>query len=165
MQMPPIPPDALRIFFGDSEGYSLEQRFIVWKIGDEETLVLQRTQSGMFVSAKVRGPDGKLLANIVNNEFFVNLRGQYHMVSPQPSSLIVYDNSHEEVLNVEFLSPRVIKILGKFFGPNGDSIAISQERQVFTSKKGAKLVSSSGCFGGGGTGMIELTASGQILVR
>src|SRR5271154_1389419 len=103
--VPSVPPDALKIFFGDSEAYSTEQRFIVLKVGDEETMVLQRTESGMFVSLKVRGPDGKLLADIVDNEFFVNL-DQARIERPGPSSLVMYDSHRQRVLDIEFLSPR-----------------------------------------------------------
>src|SRR6266403_6204559 len=75
--LPAIPADAMRIFFGNSEAYSTEQRLIVWRIGGDEILVLQRTESGMLVSAKVRGPDGQLEAEIVDNEFFINPRNSY----------------------------------------------------------------------------------------
>lgn len=164
-QIPPIPTDALRIFFGDSEAYSTEQRFIIWKIVGEETLVLQKTESGMFVSAKLRDPDGKVVADIVNNEFFINLQGQYKIERPGQSTLVVHDNQRRLVLDVQFLSPRVIKILGNFFGPNGVNFTIDEKEYAITSKSGGKFIFSHSCFGGGGAGLFELTADGRMLVR
>jgi len=162
---PPIPPDAMRIFFGTSEAYSTDERFIVWKIGDDDTLVLQKTEMGMSVSAKLRGPDGRLMAQIVDNEFFINTHGSFRIRRADNSSLAVYNEKDERLLSIEFVNPRVIKILGSFFGSNGDEIIITEDEAVFMSKAGSKFVSSRSCFGGSEHGTIEISSSGTISVR
>jgi hypothetical protein len=156
---PPIPPEAMRIFFGDSEGYSTEQRLIVWTIGTDEILVLQKTESGMAVSTKVRGRDGQLEAQIVDNEFFINPRDAFRMQGIGTSSLVVFNPQEQRILEIGFLNPHVIKILGTFFGPGGEEITIGEHEQIFASH-GARMVSSHNCFGGGGRGMIRLTPTG-----
>jgi hypothetical protein len=160
---PPIPADAMRLFFGDSEGYSTEQRLIAWMIGDDEILLLQKTESGMSVSAKVRGSDGRLEAQIVDNEFFINRQNSFRIQGAGTSSLVVFNNQGKRILDIQFLNPRVLKILGTFFGPNGEEITIGEHEQVFASH-GAKLIIHHDCFGGGSRGMIRLTPTGiQVL--
>jgi hypothetical protein len=161
--LPAIPADAMRIFFGDSEGYSTTQRLIVWTIGTDEILVLQRTESGMSVSAKIRARDGQLEAQIVDNEFFINPRNSFRIQGAGTSTLSVFNPQGQRILEIEFLNPHVIKILGTFFGPSGEEITIGQNEQFFASH-GAKLHSSHSCFGGGDRGMIELLPTG-IAVR
>jgi hypothetical protein len=153
------------MFFGDSEGYTTQQRLVMWKIADEEAFVLQKTESGMFVSFKVRGPDGKLVAQAVDNELFVNLGDAYRLERPSPSALVLYDSHNDRVIDIQFLNPRVIKILGRFFGPNGESITITENEQVFASRTGARLVSHHSCFGGGAEGLIQLRPDGAIWVQ
>jgi hypothetical protein len=163
--VPQIPADAMRIFFGTSEAYSTEQRFIVWKVGNDDILVLQKTETGMSVSAKLRGPDGQLIAQIVDNEFFINSHNSFEIKGAGTSSLVVYSDKGERILEIEFMNPRVIKILGTFFGPNGEKIAISEDEAVFASQSGAKFISSRSCFGGSDRGVIEMSADGTIKVR
>jgi len=162
-QLPPMPADAMRVFFGNSEGFSTQPRLIVWTIGTDDILVLQKTESGMSVSAKVRGRDGQLEAQIVDNEFFINPRNLFRIQGAGTSSLSVFNPEGQRILEIEFLNQRAIKILGTFYGSNGEEITIGENEQVFLSH-GAKFVSSHSCFGGGEGGMIELTPTG-ILVR
>jgi hypothetical protein len=161
--LPAIPADAMRVFFGNSEGYSTQQQLIVWTIGTDEILVLQRTESGMFVSAKIRGPDGQLEAQMVDNEFFINPRNSFRIQGAGTSTLTVLNPQGKRILEVEFPNPHTIKILGTFFGPDREEIAIDQNEQRFSSH-GATFISSGSCFGGGDQGMIELGPS-SIAVR
>jgi hypothetical protein len=164
-QSPPIPADAMKVFFGNSEAYSTAQHVIVWKIGGEDALVLQKTETGMLVSAKVRGPDGRLIAQVVDNEFFINPHNAFKIEGVGTSSLTVYDDKKERILEIEFLNPRVVKILGTFFGLNGEKITITEDHAVFTTKQGSIFDSSSSCFSGGENGVIELDAGGGMKIR
>jgi hypothetical protein len=75
------------------------------------------------------------------------------------SSLVVFNPQEQRILEIGFLNPHVIKILGTFFGPGGEEITIGEHEQIFASH-GARMVSSHNCFGGGGRGMIRLTPTG-----
>jgi|SRR5580704_11732177 hypothetical protein len=163
-QVPPVPENAMKIFFGNSEAYSSQERLVVLKFVDEEALVLQRTTSGMFVSFKVHGPDGKLVAQAVDNNLFINLGDAYRIERADTSDLSLYDKEGGLVLKVQFLNPRVIRILGRFFGPNGESINLTEDEETFQSRTSAQFIITHTCFGGG-NGVIEMTANGQILVR
>lgn len=156
--LPPIPRGAMRIFFGNSEAYSTDDRFVVWKIGDDDTLVLQRMESGMSVSLKVRGPEGRLIAQIVDNEFFINPNNAFQIKDAGSNSLTVYDAKGQRIFDLQFLNPNTIKVLGDFFGPSGEEIRVGEDEQVFTSH-GATVVSRSSCFGGG-AGSFELSPTG-----
>jgi hypothetical protein len=166
INLPPIPADAMRIFFGTSEAYSIAQRVIVWKIGSDDILILQRTETGMLVSAKIRGSDGQLIAQIVDNEFFINPHNSFQLKAGT-SSLTVYSSKGERILGIEFVNPHVITILGTFFGPNGEKITISEDQAVFTSQSprgGAVDTFKGNCFGGDQRGFIEITANGTIRI-
>jgi hypothetical protein len=154
------PADAMRIFLGNSEAYSTEQRLIFLTIDGDEVLVLQKTESGMSVSAKVRGPDGQLEAQIVDNEFFINPRNSFRMQGDGGSSLVVFSPQNQRILDIEFLNPHVIKILGNFFGPSGEKVKIDEDQQSYTSSNGAKFISSHDCFHAGTWGFIELLPTG-----
>jgi hypothetical protein len=160
----PVPKNAMKIFFGNSEAYSSQERLVVLKFVDEEALVLQRTTSGMFVSFKVRGPDGKLVAQAVDNNLFINLSDAYRIERADPSDLSLYDKEGGLVLKVQFLNLRVIRILGRFFGPDGESINLTENEQTFKSRTNAQFITNQTCLGSG-NGVIEMTADGRILVR
>lgn len=153
---PPVPADAMRIFLGNSEAYSAEQRLVFLTIGGDEVLVLQKTESGMSVSAKVRGPDGQLEAQIVDNEFFINPRNSFRMQGAGSNSLVLFSPQNQRILDIEFLNPHVIKILGNFFGPRGEEVKIDKDQQLYGSSNGAKFITSHDCFRGGTGGVIEL---------
>jgi hypothetical protein len=140
----------------------VEQRLIVLTIGSEEVLALQKTESGMSVSAKVRGPDGQLEAQIVDNEFFINPRNSFRL-QRGTSSLSVFNPQGSRILDVEFLNPHVIKILGTFFGPSGEEIKIEEDEQLYASH-GSRFISHGDCFAGGSLGTIELLPT-SIQVR
>ncbi|MGC1621089.1 MAG: hypothetical protein WA765_21555, partial [Candidatus Acidiferrum sp.] len=125
----------------------------------EEVLVLQNTDSGLSISAVVRGPDGKLEAQIIDNEFFINPRNSFRIQRVGGSSLTVFNPQGEQILDVKFLNAHAIKILGKFFGLGGEQINIGEDEQVYTSH-GATFATVSNCFAGDSFGIIELTPTG-----
>jgi hypothetical protein len=130
-------------FFGNSEAYTLNDKLILWNIGGDDLLVFQRTGTGLSVSAKVLDSNGRIVAQIVDNQFFVNVRDSFRIDASSSHSLLVNDRAGNRVLAVEFLSPRAIKILGTFFGPRGEQISIAEDRQQF-----GGVTMSGNCFGG-----------------
>jgi hypothetical protein len=159
-KLPPIPTDSIRIFFGNSEAYSSQQRLIVWQIDDEEILTLQKTETGMYVSARIRDKDGQLVAQIVNNEFFINPHNSFQIKGPGTSSLVVNNDRGEQILDVEFLNPRVVKILGTFFGKSGAEIVIRDNEQVFIASGRGKIVTSHNCYAEARNGVIKMNGTG-----
>lgn len=160
-----MPPNAMRVFLGNSEAYSTDGRLVVFKSGDDDLIVLQRTETGMFVSAKVRDRDGGLVAQIVDNQFFINPHDSYKISGAGTNSLIVKDSTGDRLLDVQFVNPLTVRILGTFFGLTGDKISIGEDQQVFESSLGSNFSSSENCFGGGPAGLIELHANGAITVN
>lgn len=157
-QLPAAPADAIKVFLGDSEGYLTGQRIVALLIDGDESLVLQKTESGWTASAKVRGRDGQLEAQIVDNEFFINPRNSFRIDGVGTSSLRVFNPQGELILEVEFLNPHAIKILGTFFGPNAEELTIGQDMAHF-SGLGKSFVFKGECFGVGDHGLIEVTPS------
>jgi hypothetical protein len=140
-----VPPDAMRILFGNSEAYSLDDRYVVWNVSDEDLLVLQKTTAGLSVSVTVRDSSGAIAAEIVDNHFFVNVHDFFRIDTLSSHSLVLYDGAGKQVFDIEFLNPRTVKILGTFFGRRGEQISIAEDQQKF-----GGLIMSRNCFGGGG---------------
>lgn len=160
-----IPKDAMRIFFGPSEAYSTSQRLVVWKIANHDILVLQKTEKGISVSAELRGPDGQLIAEIVDNDFFINLRDSFRIQGAGTPFLKVSNDKGERILEIDFINSNVIKILGTFFGPNGEKIALSESEAAFSSPSGTSFSSHGDCLGGSDQGTIEMNADGSMYIR
>jgi hypothetical protein len=135
-----VPADAMRVFLGNTEVYSTSQRFMVLKIDDDETMLLQKTETGMFVSLRVRDQEGRLIAQVVDNQFFINPHNSFQIKGAGTNSLKVYNGRGDRIFDLELLNPRVVIILGTFFGPQGEEITIGKDQQIFTDAKiGSKL--------------------------
>jgi hypothetical protein len=102
---------------------------------------------------------------VVDNRFFVNPNDSFQISGAGTSNLKVRNGVGEEILDVEFFNPHVIKITGTFFGPGGEKAIIGEDRQLFQSRTGASVEGSFDCYGGSSTGTIDMTPAGPILIR
>jgi hypothetical protein len=69
---PPIPPqcqiplNALKVFLGDSVGYTTSNEVSVLTLGDTEVLSLRRTSNGIATNAKTFSEDGRIIAEVID---------------------------------------------------------------------------------------------------
>jgi hypothetical protein len=127
-----VPPGALRVLLGGRGGvdtYSSSDRAIV-NVGGEDLIALQRTARGVLVTAKILNSTGQVVAYIVDNHFFVNMRDSYHIKMPSDHLLIVNNAGGDTVFSIEFLNPQTVRILGTLFGPRGERILMGEDQTI-----------------------------------
>lgn len=137
-----IPPHTLALFFGNSVAYTNSFPHTVIEVGDKQLLVINKESEKITVSAKFFNRDGKIVAELKDNKFDINPNNYFRIERPNDHILIVYDQQATQILNVEYLNPSVIKLLGIFYLPNRSPIIINEDWQTYG---GIKM--SGNCFG------------------
>ncbi|HEY0375986.1 MAG TPA: hypothetical protein VGC87_03430 [Pyrinomonadaceae bacterium] len=125
-----ISPKAVFIFFGNSAAFTDRLRITAIRFVGKDLISLSRTPDGLNVSAQVFSEDGRIIAEIEDNEFHVNPNNYFKVKRPDESTLIVYDQQNNPVLNVRYLNPSAIKILGVFHSPNREPVVIEEEKLI-----------------------------------
>jgi len=140
-----IPADSLALFFGNSVAYTSTFPHTVIEVGSEPILVINRQHGKVAVSGKVFSRDGRIVAELKDNRFYVNPNNYFRVERPSSHSLIVYDQEARQALNVEYLNASAIKVLGRFYLPNRPPVLINEDSQVF-----GGISMSRNCFGNNG---------------
>jgi hypothetical protein len=122
-----IPPKALSLFLGNSVAYNSSFPHTVIEVGTEPLLVINKQGNNVTITAKFFSTDGKIVAELKENQFYINQSNSYRMERPNDHSLIVYDEQTNEALNVYFLNPAAIKLTGRFYFPKHQPIIITEE--------------------------------------
>ena len=122
-----IPQGAIAIFLGNSVAYTTSFPHTVIEVGGDPALVIDKTEAGIAVFAKMFSEDGRIVAELKENQFHVNPNNYFRIERPNDHSLVVYDQRGRQALNVEFLNPFAIKLLGRFYFPPRPPIIIEEE--------------------------------------
>ena len=94
----------------------------------QQILTLRKEEGGIAISARVISSVNKaLIAQITNNEFYVNPSNEFALSRDDWNSLKVTDSGKNTVLYVRFLNPTTIKVLGSFYVNNAPPIVITEE--------------------------------------
>jgi len=149
-----IPPETTALFLGDSVAFTTAKTAAIRAKGDE-LISFKTVPSGVYISARVYSPANKVIAQITDNEMFVN-PGNIFLAPQRPDwhNLIIRDNQGEEVLHVTFINKNVIKILGSFSTPSLKWPIVISEHHLHVPGAGFER----NCFGNAGA-MIDLTGS------
>jgi len=110
-----IPKDALVVNFGSNFAFSEQSSFVVCNIADEDILTMSRSTEGIALNARIYSADGRIVAEIEGNEFTINPNNYFRKKRPDKSTLIVYDQTGEEAINVHFSNRAYVIITGKFY--------------------------------------------------
>ncbi|MGC9995145.1 MAG: hypothetical protein ABSE79_07465 [Terriglobia bacterium] len=70
------------------------------------------------LGVRIFGRDGRIVAEIRDNEFSSNPNNYFRKERPDKSTLIVYDQEDKKVLDVRFLNPTTVRFLGILNYPN-----------------------------------------------
>lgn len=126
-----IPEGAMAIFLGNSMAYTTSFPHTVIEVGGDPVLVIDKTEAGIAIFAKMFSEDGRIVAELKENQFHVNPNNYFRIERPNDHSLIVYDQRGQQALNVEFLNRFAIKLLGRFYFPPRPPIIIEEERMSY----------------------------------
>jgi hypothetical protein len=120
-----VPASATRVLLGNSGAVALTYPFVPLRVDGTGIITIQRTKQGVLVSAKLFDSHGELAAQIVDNHFFVNVKGAAHLeIAPNHHSLKIFDG--ESILvDIQFMNPSTLRILGTLYGPLGTHLDVS----------------------------------------
>lgn len=126
-----MPPDAVAFYLGNNVIFPNEFPFIVLRVGDEDLLIVHKTPEGLALSATVRSPDNKVVAIIIDNEFYKNPLNYFRREARRDRhTLKVYDQENREVLNVRYLNPSAIKVTGIFRTRRFPPVLVSEDNVI-----------------------------------
>ena len=137
-----IPSDAVILLMGNQAIYNSTFPHTVLEMSGRNMLSIDKIGMGMTITADVFSADGRIIAELVNNDFYVN-PNNYFKVKHDANSLIVHDQEKNEVLNVRYLNPSTIKIKGIFRYPNHWPFIIGEDKIIL----GNHNTLESSCFG------------------
>ncbi|MGB2632906.1 MAG: hypothetical protein WAM58_03110 [Candidatus Acidiferrum sp.] len=145
----PIPPGALKLYFGEgSLGYTMSDEVTVLTIKGQDLLSLRRTDKGLAINAKTFSDDGNIIAEIVDNRFYINPNNFFRMDRPNNHSLIVYDLHDRKVLDIDYVNPHSVKVLGIFQVPGVPPIIFGNGGLSVTGAGGGTGTIGNSCVGG-----------------
>jgi hypothetical protein len=125
-----IPTDALLVLLGNSGSWGTRFPQTIIMINDEPMLTMDQIAGRIAISGKFFSKDGRIVAELRNNEFSINPNNYFRKKRPDTHSLIVWDQQNVEVLNVRFINPHTIKFLGVIRTPKTE-IVISGKSGLF----------------------------------
>lgn len=118
---------------------------VVLATGDEPILSVTRAQHGFLsLDAKVFGPDGRILATVERNKFYINRNTIFRFERPDVHTLEVIDDRDRTALNVRFLNRHTMRVEGRLYGPGGNLYLIDPSGITAVAGK-MKTRSSGGC--------------------
>jgi hypothetical protein len=141
----PIPSDAALLLLGDSASYTTASAGI--SVKGEKLLSFSRTAAGINLNVRVYSKTSKVIAQITDNELFVNPSNIFHAKRPDWSTLIISDNNGSEVLHVYFINRNAIKVMGVLATAEGP-ITID-EHSIQTSSGPIQMRLSRNCYPNG----------------
>jgi hypothetical protein len=124
-------PESIAVLLGDS-GIVNRMPFLVALSGCGHALLwIDRGSKGLRVQARIF--DGKIVAEIKDNEFILNPNNIFKRERPDAHTLIIYDQLDQKRLSVRFLNPQVVQVTGIFSYPGCNRQAVITENSITTS--------------------------------
>lgn len=144
-----VPSDALRVYLGGNAGYTTADQVTALTVKGTDILDLRRTPKGLAINARAFSEDGRIIAEIVDSRFYLNPNNFFRMDRPDSHSIVVYDLRDRKVLDVRYINPHSVRVLGIFQVPGALPLTIDEAQM---SIGGLHFIGS--CFSG--TRLIEI---------
>jgi hypothetical protein len=122
----PATPTDLNVLFGSSLIVVPGDKCTIIQMAGKRVLWIERSKGGLLISAKVFGPDSRIVADVDKNEVTVNPNNTFKR-KIEKHKLVVVDERDQEVLNVDFINPRWAVITGIFYHDPTSAIVVDQE--------------------------------------
>lgn len=99
--------DDLRVLAAQSENHVFSKQGVPF-------LSIGIKNNAMHISADIADSDNKNIVRIINNEFQASQERAFNPKQPDKHSLVVRDSKGIEVLNIRYLNPKAMRIVGRF---------------------------------------------------
>ena len=123
----PFSKDDMIVIYGNSVSFTNSSPTTILKVGSERLLSYDKKNGKVALSGRFFSDDGKIVAELRNNQFDVNPNNYFRIERPTKHQLLVYDQKGNEALNVNYINASTIKILGRFNIPSAPPIILSEE--------------------------------------
>lgn len=137
---PPLPEschnvsdNATVVYLGNSAAWTTFPAYDVITINDERVLSIEKSVSGLRISAIFRGKNGEELAKITDNVFQTVSNNDFAAQSPDPYTIQVIDKRGKDaklLLYVKYLNRSAIRVMGTFAYPNRKPIVINEDNLI-----------------------------------
>lgn len=107
------PRSVISIFLGTVFVYTSNPQTSI-KVGDEVIFSFVKEKAGIRISARVISPHNQVVAQITDNEIFINPDDTFRSERPDWHTLIVADRKGNRVLEVRYLNPNMMAVYGHF---------------------------------------------------
>lgn len=121
-------PGVLKVYMGSLLVFTEFPVCILIRIDDRDLLEFHRGPKGIAVDAQILDDNGTVIAQIEDNEFFIN-KDNYFRMSGGAHSLNVFDRSADPVLRVRYINPSTLTLSGRFRF-HGRSVAVGNFRVI-----------------------------------
>jgi hypothetical protein len=109
-----VPSNVFLVLLGNSVAWSEKLPIDILNIKNESVLYIKEKDGNILLSVKLFDNRNKIIAELVDNEWFINPNNYFRKKRPNKSQLVIYDQSSAEVLNLNYLNRNTIKITGIF---------------------------------------------------
>jgi hypothetical protein len=140
-----VPRNALRVLVGGMDSFTTNDSAIVLRAKDENLIWVERTENGLLFSIRVLNERGDTVAEVVNNQFFVNTNDLYTLHQSSRDSLEILEQSGAPVLSVKYIDPVTVRILGVLYTPSGQKLELTESGFILQGRNNFINV----CNGGG----------------
>lgn len=121
------------------------------KLAGENVLSINKINKGVTVTCLLRSDDGKVVVGIKDNKFNINPNNYWYSEQPDKHTLVVYDQKGNMALNVRYLNPTAIKILGTFHYSKAPYASVIVDDEKIVLPTGIKIIGA--CSGMNGTAL------------
>jgi len=125
-----VPDNTVVLFLGNSAAFTDSFPHTVLRRAGENLLTIERTPQGITLNAKVFSFDGRIVAQIIKNAFYINPNNYFRSERPDRHTIAVYDQQTHMVLKVRYVNPKAILILGVFHHPGHEPVVIEEGRII-----------------------------------
>jgi hypothetical protein len=126
-----MPENAMLILLGSNGVFFAGKNIDIIRMGNLSVLSATRTNKGLFVSLKLFDDSGIILTEIFNNNFLIN-KNNYCIISRPNEHILKIKNKHnKKALEIEFLNPTTVRLLGSFYCPPNFHVNILEKSLIY----------------------------------
>lgn len=126
-----IPAMAIRVFFGSNVGwFDHYERQDIIAIKHEPLLSLTVKDGKGYIFAKIYSEDGRIIAEIRDNEFKINPNNIFKIERPDDHEIQVFDQYNRMNLKVRFINKKSFLVEGIFIYPGNVLIIVMRNKII-----------------------------------
>ena len=115
------------VFFANHVACIREFPYTIIQQDGEKMLALNKKDDKILLSAKFFNVQGKIVCEIVDNQFHLNLNNVFRFEQESPHRLVVINDEARPILDIEYINPQAVRIYGDFFVREGFHLIMKED--------------------------------------